>query len=252
LTGIHSSKNLYESGDISDRRSAKSYKAGDFSLISVNGDKENITMRNLRQSRNECDRIKIELSTAISEIKHLNKVIIQLQSELEVKTRDSEELKKAWSTSALGYKMFNELEGKVNELKVTIATKDEAIKELERKHKSLVEENDSLKRKLKLESLRLKDVELELRQAKIDLENCKEDYESSKLALSKSEYELREEKKKLNDNYKELLFQKDSLQNWIEAADSNDVLVNALQEKIKQIAKEKHDYELLLTKYISY
>ena len=59
--------------------------------------------------------------------------------------------------------------------------------------------------------------------------------------------------KQSDDDFKELIMEKNKvefdLNNWITTAENHVILINVLKEKIKQISKEKYDYELLLTQY---
>lgn len=49
--------------------------------------------------------------------------------------------------------------------------------------------------------------------------------------------------------------QKDKVDNdvkdWMAAAQNNAILINTLEQKIRQIAAEKRDFELMLTRYPS-
>ena len=60
-------------------------------------------------------------------------------------------------------------------------------------------------------------------------------------------------KEKLETEIKELNAQKMKMQNELEELGRNEentmILVNSLEQKIKQITNEKKDYEFLLTKY---
>eukprot|EP00826_Nyctotherus_ovalis_P020861 TRINITY_DN16624_c0_g1_i1.p1 TRINITY_DN16624_c0_g1~~TRINITY_DN16624_c0_g1_i1.p1 ORF type:complete len:126 (-),score=20.06 TRINITY_DN16624_c0_g1_i1:128-505(-) len=61
-------------------------------------------------------------------------------------------------------------------------------------------------------------------------------------------------KEDLNAAAQNLFSQNEALQNdlkeWISTAETNSILVNTLEQKIKQISDEKKDYEALLTRYV--
>jgi len=73
------------------------------------------------------------------------------------------------------------------------------------------------------------------------------------MRLAESEKELIENKEKLIDEITEIRAQKEKLENdikdWMSTAENNTILVNTLEQKIRQITSEKRDFELLLTKY---
>lgn len=202
--------------------------------------------RDLKLSRSAHDKCRVELSEALGEIAHLNKIVNQLQAELEIKAKS---LKEAYASR----EVINELRDERYSLEQIISEKEETIRRLQDKCGLLREERDHLARQVKLEHLKTKDARMELSQAKMELENVRKEYESSRTMVSNSEKMLREEGEKLSDNFKKLILHKDGLeldlQNWIAMADDSDVLIETLHKKIAQITKEKHDYELLLTKY---
>jgi DNA repair exonuclease SbcCD ATPase subunit len=63
---------------------------------------------------------------------------------------------------------------------------------------------------------------------------------------------LKEEKERLEEQLRDQLIVNDKLENeikdWIATAENNSIMVNSLEQKVKQISAEKRDYELLLTR----
>eukprot|EP00826_Nyctotherus_ovalis_P044226 TRINITY_DN4764_c0_g7_i1.p1 TRINITY_DN4764_c0_g7~~TRINITY_DN4764_c0_g7_i1.p1 ORF type:complete len:320 (+),score=50.42 TRINITY_DN4764_c0_g7_i1:193-1152(+) len=223
------------------RRIVRAFKELDLPLAN-----EKDRTRGLKQSRSAHDKCRVELSEALGEIAHLNKIVNQLQVELEVKTKSLKEI-------YVSHEMAEELRDERHRLEQTISEKDKTIRQLQDDCGELSEERDHLARQVKLERLKAKDVKMDLSQARMELESVRKEYESSRMMVSNSEKMLREEEERLSDKYKKLILHKDGLeldlQNWIAVGSDNNVLIEMLHKKIVQMTKEKHDYELLLTKY---
>ena len=86
-----------------------------------------------------------------------------------------------------------------------------------------------------------------------DFKHRKQLLESSNVVLSETEKELKRDKERLSEEFEEIILQKEKAQNdlkdWMANSAKNVAMINTLEQKIRQIASEKRDYELLLTRY---
>ncbi len=65
---------------------------------------------------------------------------------------------------------------------------------------------------------------------------------------------MAELKDKLSDEIRELSAQKEKvesdLKDWMATAENNTIMINTLEQKVRQITSEKRDFELMLTRYL--
>ena len=209
----------------------------------------NEVFKGLKQSCAKKDRIEVELTMSLEEIKHLNKIIEKLQIELDGRTREISLIRKNL---------------KLNPKENSNIKYEESLQEYS--NNKLIEENRDLNNQLKHLKQELENSKIEYEQIKKELASCKAFYNELKKSFEdKQHHERKRQKstapskirlevsKQSDDDFKELIMEKNKvefdLNNWITTAENHVILINVLKEKIKQISKEKYDYELLLTQY---
>jgi len=126
---------------------------------------------------------------------------------------------------------LNKAEGTVDDLSNKLQIREDEIIKLKEVNKLLNEDKVTLNKKLK---------------------SVEESIQSYSIEALSSERKYKDDNNVLNIKMQELITQNEGLQNelkeWISTAETSNILVNALEQKIKQISDEKKDYELLLTR----
>jgi chromosome segregation ATPase len=126
---------------------------------------------------------------------------------------------------------LSEAENTVDNLSSKIKMREDEVMRLKEVNKSLNEDKGVLNK-------RLKSIEGSIESYSMEALSSERRYKDDNDTLNMKMQELSAQNERLESEVKE----------WMSTAETSNVLVNALEQKIKQISDEKKDYELLLTK----